>query len=213
MQSDQFLDQLTSDLKPVRRRSARSEALVLATVCVIELGLIFSLGMMRPDMPLAMGLPSFWWKLGSLALIALIGASCAILSFNPVESPRRGLRSLVTIAMLSLTIGFVLDASHDGLAALAMRLDWHEGVRCVGQMVLLSVPMAIALGLLMRRGAPTDLGGTSLASGAAAAGWGAFVFVFACQHDDPLYIAVWYTIGCGLVTLFARLLLPRLTRW
>lgn len=213
MQSDQFLDQLASDLKPVRRRSARGEALILATVCAIELGLFFSLGMMRPDMPVAMGLPSFWWELGSLALIALIGASAAILSFNPVESPRWGLRSLVAIAMLSLAIGFVLDASHDGPAALATRLDWHEGVRCVGQMVLLSVPVAIALGLLMRRGAPTDLSGTSLASGAAAAGWGAFVFVFACQHDDPLYIAVWYTIGCGLVTLFARLLLPRLTRW
>jgi hypothetical protein len=39
------------------------------------------------------------------------------------------------------------------------------------------------------------------------------VFVFACPHDDPLYVAVWYTVGCGLVTLVARLLLPLLTRW
>jgi hypothetical protein len=65
----------------------------------------------------------------------------------------------------------------------------------------------------MRRGAPTDTAGTSLAVGIAAAAWGAFVFVFACPFDDPLYIAVWYTVGCGLVTILARLLLPRLVRW
>jgi hypothetical protein len=213
MQNDQLLDQLASELKPVRHRSARGESLILAMLCAIELGLFLGLGMMRPDMPVAMGLPSFWWELGSLGLIALIGASAAILSFDPAESPRRGLRWLVAVVALCLAIGWLIDASHHDVPALASRLDWHEGVRCVCQMVLLSVPAAIALGLFMRRGAPTDLEGTSLALGVAAAAWGAFVFVFACQHDDPLYIAVWYTVGCGLVTLFARLALPRLARW
>jgi hypothetical protein len=213
MQHDQLVDRIADGLKPVRRRSVQSESLILAMLCGIQLGLFLAAGMMRPDMPEAMDLPSFWWKLGSLGLIALVGVSAAIISFNPAESPRRGLRSLVAIIVLFLAIGWVIDASQNGLPTLAMRLDWHEGVRCVCQMVFLSIPAAIALGLLMRRGAPTDLSGTSVASGMAAAGWGAFVFVFACQHDDPLYIVVWYTVGCGLVTLFARLLLPWLTRW
>jgi hypothetical protein len=80
-------------------------------------------------------------------------------------------------------------------------------------MVLLSLPAMAALGVLMRRGAPTDIGGTSLTAGIAAAAWGAFVFVFACPADDPLYIAVWYVVGCGLVTMFARVVLPRLASW
>jgi hypothetical protein len=46
----------------------------------------------------------------------------------------------------------------------------------------------------------------------AAAGWGAFVFVFACPFDEPLYVAVWYSLGCGAVTPFASLIVPRLTR-
>jgi hypothetical protein len=37
--------------------------------------------------------------------------------------------------------------------------------------------------------------------------------VFACPFDDPFYVAVWYSLGCGTVTLFARFTLPRLTRW
>jgi hypothetical protein len=93
------------------------------------------------------------------------------------------------------------------------RLNWRDGLQCVAKMVLLSLPAVIGLGFLMRRGAPTDLGGTALAAGIASAAWGAFVFVFACPYDDLLYTAVWYSLGCGLVTLFARLILPRLSRW
>jgi len=160
-----------------------------------------------------MAQPSFWWKLGSLGIIALVGGSVAILSLDPVESPRRGLRWLLALVTVCLAVGWGLDAVRDGMDALVARCDWRDGLVCVYKMVLLSVPPVVGLGLLMRRGAPTDTGGTALAVGIAAAAWGAFVFVFACPHDDPLYIAVWYAIGCGLVTLFARLVLPRLTRW
>jgi hypothetical protein len=31
--------------------------------------------------------------------------------------------------------------------------------------------------------------------------------------DDPLYIAVWYSVGCGLTAMVARMILPPLTRW
>jgi hypothetical protein len=80
-------------------------------------------------------------------------------------------------------------------------------------MWLISIPPATALGVLMRRGAPTDRAGTALAAGLSSAAWGAFVFVFACPSDDPLYIAVWYTIGCSIVTILGRTILMRLSRW
>ena len=70
---------------------------------------------------------------------------------------------------------------------------------------------ATVLGVLIRRGAPTDRAGTALAAGLSSAAWGAFVF--ACPSDDPLYIAVWYTVGCSLVTILGRAVLIRLSRW
>ena len=100
-----------------------------------------------------------------------------------------------------------------GTPALLSRLDWPDGLQCRYKMVVLSVPAAGGRGLLMRRGASTDRSGTAFAAGLAAAAWGAFVFVFACPFDDPLYVAVWYSLGCGAVTLFMRLTLPPLTRW
>jgi hypothetical protein len=213
MPSERFLQHLVSDLKPVRRRRASVDALILAGLGALELAVFLGLGFMRPDMPVALCMPSFWWKLGSLALIAAIGTGVTLASFDPVRSPRRGLRWLAAIVALCLCAGWLIDAAQGGGAALISRLDWIHGVQCLAKMVALSVPAVIALGVLMRRGAPTDHRGSALAAGIAAAGWGAFVFVFACPSDDPLYIAAWYLAGCSLVTLFARLVLPPLTAW
>ena len=77
----------------------------------------------------------------------------------------------------------------------------------------LSIPPAVALGVLVRGSAPTDRAGTALAAGLSSAAWGALVFVFACPSDDPLYIVVWYTVGCSIVTIVGRAVLLRLPRW
>jgi hypothetical protein len=213
MSTDPLIDRLASELKPVRRRTDWSDALALLVLCAIELGLFLVMGMARSDMPMAMHLPSFWWKLASLGLIGLVSGTVAIVSLDPVRSPRRGLRWIVALIALCLASGWLLDASRDGFSTLIDRLDWRNGVQCVYEMAVLSAPAVIGLGVLMRRGAPTDHAGTALAAGLAGAAWGAFVFVFACPFDDPLYVAVWYSLGCGVVTLFARFTLPRLTRW
>jgi hypothetical protein len=213
MPSDRLIAHLASDLKPVRRRRASVDALILAGLGAVEVAVFLGLGFMRPDMNAAMCLPTFWWKLGSLGVIAAVGMGVAIASFDPVRSPRRGLRWVGAIVAACLAAGWLLDAARDGAPALVARLDWPAGLHCVAKMVALSVPAVIALGVLMRRGAATDQAGSALAAGIAAAAWGAFVFVFACPFDDPLYIAVWYLMGCSLVTAFARLVLPRMARW
>jgi hypothetical protein len=213
MRTDQFIDRLVHQLKPVRRRTALGDAPILAPLAVLELALFLGVGMMRPDMPMAMEQPSFWWKLASLGLIAGVSGTVAIVSLDPVRSPRPGLRWTMALVALCLASGWVLDASQDGFAALISRLDWRNGVQCLYKMVALSMPAVLALGWLMRRGATIDGSGTALAAGLAAAGWGAFVFVFACPVDDPLYVVVWYSLGCGTVTLLARLTLPRISRW
>jgi hypothetical protein len=204
---------LARDLKPVRRRSVGFDMAAMALLAAVQLALVLGFGAMRPDMRMAMAQPSFWWKLASLGTVALVGAITAILSFDPAASPRRGLRAIAVLLAACLLSGGLLDARGEGLAALGARLDWQSGLQCAAKMALLSLPALCGLGLFMRRGAATQPGPTALAVGLASASWGAFVFVFACPFDDPFYIAVWYALGCGLVTLAARLLLPVLTRW
>src|SRR5258708_17058008 len=110
----------------------------------------------RSDMPMAMPLPSFWWKLASLGLVGLVSGSVAIMSFDPMRSPRRGLRWIVALIAVCLASGWLLDASRDGFSTLISRLDWRDGVQCLYTMVILSIPAVIGLDLLMHRGAPPD---------------------------------------------------------
>jgi hypothetical protein len=76
----------------------------------------------------------------------------------------------------------------------------------------LSIPRAVALGVLVRGGAPTDRAGAALAAGLSSTARGAFVFVFACPWDDSLNIAV-CAVGCSIVTTVGRAALLRLSRW
>jgi hypothetical protein len=213
MRTESLIDRLSQDLRPVRRRSIVREALLLLVLGVAEVAAFLGMGFMRPDMPVAMEAPSFWWKLSSLGLIAVIGAGVAILSVDPVRSPRRGLRWILVCIVAIFASGWLIDAAGNGLADLVHRLDWPQGLQCVWKMGVLSLPPAVAIGVLVRRGAPTDRAGTALAAGLSSAAWGAFVFVFACPSDDPFYIAVWYTVGCSIVTILGRAILIRLSRW
>ncbi len=213
MAYDSLINRLTEDLKPVRRRRSSVDIAVVAAICAVELALFFALGAARPDMPVMMKQPTFWWRIFSLGLIGAISGALAILSFDPAYSPKRGLRWLALIVVICLGLGLCINAHPDGVAALLRRLSWTNGVQCAGKMIALSVPPLIGLGVLMRRAAPTDARGTALLVGSAAAAWGAFVFVFACPFNDPLYIAVWYSVGCGIVIILSRITLPRLTRW
>lgn len=213
MPTEQLIDNLIGELTPVRPRKAWKDGAVIAALCVAEVAAYVGMGHVRPDMPAAMHEPSMWWKFGSLAALALVAIFTAIRSFDPISGTARGLRLAAAVAAGALVVGWGIDATAAHPASLAQRLDWRAGVDCVIAVLLLATPPALALGLLMRKGAPSNHSGSALASGLASAAIGALVFVFQCPHNDPLYIAVWYGVAMLLVTGAVRLILPPLTRW
>lgn len=210
---DPLIERLAGGLQPVRRRLPWRDAAILGVLGLVEIAVYVWVRGMRPDMPEAMGSMAFWWKAASLTVLALIGGATALGAFDPTRSPQRGLRGFAIAAAVAIAIGWGIDAASAGVGPLLVRLDWREGVRCVGAVVVLSIPALLALGVLMRRGAATDPGGTASAVGLTAAAWGGAVFVLACPHDDPLYVAFWFAVAIGIVAWLARLILPRLTRW
>lgn len=214
---DPLIDRLVADLAPVQPRRWWREAVLLGLAVGLEGIMAAEMFGMRPDMPDAMMAPAFLWKAGSLALVAVLGGAAALLSLDPAVTRGRQIRRLWTglavLLPLALAAGWLLDAGAAGWAALAARLDWHEGVACVRHVVVTAVPMLLVLTVLIRRGAPTQPERTAAAAGIAAAGLGAVGFVFSCPHDDPLYVAVWYGLAVLMITGLSRLLLPRLIRW
>lgn len=211
MTTDRLLDDLAAGLAPVRRQSWTRDAGLLVLLGAVELVLFLWAGMGRHDMPHAMHGPAFWWKVGGTGVVALAASWVAIRSFAPEVSPRRGLQGLGILVAATIALGFLAVEPHH--ASMMARLSWRNGVNCMIVMIMLSLPFLGALALLMRNGAASRPGPSALAAGIASAGWGAFVFAFACRGDDPLYVTVWYLAGCGVATMAARWLLPRAARW
>ena len=214
---DAFLDALVADLDVVTPRRPALEAALVAALVLAEL-IAFIMVRETPEaMSHVMAAPAFWWKSGSFALIAMLAAAAALISLDPATTTLRrlsGLRRSLAIAVpLALASGWLIDAGASGRNALLARLEWREGLDCLANIALLSLPLVLAFGVLMRRGAATQPARTAAASGLAAAGFGAFVFAFHCPHIDPLYVAVWYGGAVLGVAGLARLILPRFTRW
>ena len=209
MLSDALILDLSANLAPVRRRRVLREAMLIAGLAVAELILFVGLGVMRPDMGRMIGTPYMMWKLGSLAILAGVACAAAIRSFSPLARPRRGLMAALAVAVAAVVGGaFVAPGGAIGQTLLE-RLAPAHGLACSACIIILSLPMMAMLAVLMRGAAPTHPEGSALAAGVAAGTCGAFVFAFCCPINDPLYIIVWYSVGCAVVAATARWLLPR----
>jgi hypothetical protein len=217
LHSDPLIDALVADLGSVAPRRPGHELLLIAGLIVVELLLFVTLRTLRPDMPTAMTTPAFWWKSTAFAVLALLAAAAMLVSLDPAAASQRQSsrlwRWLGLAAPLALALGWLIDAGASDRAALLARLEWREGVDCLLNVGLLSLPLVSLLGVLMRRGASTQPARTAAAAGLAAAAFGAVIFALHCPHDDPLYVAVWYGGGVLAVAGLARGVLPRLTRW
>lgn len=208
-----LIEKLTADLRPVARRRPGRELAALVVLAVVEVILYVALGGMRADMDAAMVTPAFWWKAASLAVLAAVSTATVLASLDPSRSPRRGLRLVGLVTAVAVGAGWAIDAAGAGGAALLDRLMWRDGIDCLFAVVALSLPPIVALGLMIRRGAPVDPARTAAAAGVTAAAWGGLIFVVRCPHDDPFYVAFWFAASILLVMLAARVLLPRLIRW
>lgn len=214
---DPLIDVLVGDLRAVRPRRWMREALLLGALVVIEITLFVTMYGVRPDMLQAMAEVTFWWKTASVGVLAVLSVAATLVSLDPAVTTARRLaliwQALALATAVTVTLGWLIDAGTPGSAALLVRLCWREGVECLLFVVLLSLPPVMVIGALIRGGASTEPARTALAAGLASAGIGSFVFALCCDHDDPLYIAVWYGSAMLGIALLTQLVLPRLARW
>ena len=208
MSNESLIADLSSDLTPVQRRSMLREGGLVLALGAAELMLFLGLGVMRPDMSHMAGSP-FLWRVGSLGLLAVIACVLAIRSFSPTAHPRPGLMLASAVAVAAIVGGAFVTPDGASARALLDRINPTSGILCATWIFALSLPIVALLGALMRRAAPTQPRLSALASGIAAGACGAFVFAFCCPFNDPLYVVVWYSIGCAAVTAVARWCLPR----
>lgn len=209
MSNEALILDLSANLAPVQRRSMLREGGLLLAIGVFELTLFLALGVMRPDMSHIATSPYLMWRVGSLGLLTVVACTLAIRSFSPTAQPRRGLILACALAVAAIVASAFVTPDGAAQQTLLQRIAPASGVICAASIFVLSLPVVAVLGALMRRAAPTQPKLSALASGIAAGTCGAFVFAFCCPFNDPLYVVVWYSLGCAAVTAAARWRLPR----
>lgn len=209
MSREALILDLSANLAPVRRRRVAREAMLVLVLGGAELGVLFGLGLMRPDMGRMIASPYMLWKLGSLAILAALGCAVAIRSFSPAARLRLGLDAAAAVAAAAMIAGAFVAPGSDVGHTLLERLSPVHGLVCAAAIVVLALPLVALLGALMRGAAPTQPRRSALAAGVAAGAGGAFVFAFCCPMNDPLYVMVWYSVACAIVAATARWRLPK----
>nr|WP_315380359.1 DUF1109 domain-containing protein [uncultured Sphingomonas sp.] len=209
MSNEALIADLSSDLVPVRRRSMVREGALLFALCGLELALAPATGLMRADMHHMGGSPYLMWRVGSLGLLAIAACVLAVRSFSPTARPRHGLMLACGLAVLAIVGGAAVTPAGMADRGLLDRINPASGMMCATSIFVLSLPIMALLGALMRRAAPTQPRRSALVAGIAAGTCGALIFAFSCPFNDPLYVVVWYSVGCAAVAAVARWCLPQ----
>ena len=209
--STSFIDELASDLAPVRPiRLWQGVALVgasaLATVLLVEL----LDGLWRG---IAAGRASDLFFIAN-GMFALVGAAASYAVLR-MASPHVGNRhdgarwATGMIALLPLTAILTL-----GLAGTFDQVsDDMYGFSCFAAGTGFGLLTGGALVAWLRRGAPVSLGSAGLYTGIAAGAVGTFTYGLACPIDTLAHLASWHVLPIVASAILGRAIVPALVRW
>jgi len=212
MNTDQLIAAMAADAKTTEMPIGRTLSLAVAAgALVAALIFYFDIGA-RPDLASALESPRFLFKYVLTFSLLLAAAGLVWHLARPGAIPTGWLYALAVVPALLATAAiiemFVVPPS--AWEARLLGMNW---LVCMGLIPLLSAAPLVAVILALRQGATTHPVLAGACAGLLAAAIGASLYATHCQDDSPLFIAVWYVIGTGIVTLAGALLGARFLRW
>lgn len=211
--SDDLIDRLSADLKPVSRRlpaiwlgAAGLVGIVIAAAIMIPwIG-------MRPDMAQVHLNPVFWAKFGYTVAFLAIGIWAAIRLSRPGGSIRAPLIAAGTLIAVTGVAGIaqIVMLGPDSMRRLVMGVT---ALVCPFYVVALSVPAFVGILAVMRLLAPTNLVAGGFAAGLMAGAVGCWVYAFHCGEGGLPFVAIWYSLGILIPGVFGALVGRFALRW
>jgi hypothetical protein len=213
MKTDDLIQSLTGELKPVGRGAAAGRlaiglgggALVSTLVMLAWLG-------PRPDLAQAVQTPMFWVKFAYAGLAGLILA----LATGRLARPGARLGGLAVAIGLPFALMGAMGAMR---LAMAAREAWHALLMgdsadvCPWRIFVIGLPLLAGAIWAMRGLAPTRLVLAGLMAGGAAGALATLIYSFHCPETAAPFVAIWYTLGMALVAALGAVLGARLLRW
>ncbi len=213
MNTEQLIEQLAGDMRPVGRR-ARARRLALGIVMggVAPLAFVtLALGI-RPDLRVAMHGFAFWmkWTYTISLGLAAVAITARLARPEPVRLARFWPATLPFVVLALVGIAEMARASRGDWLAMWLGESWRV---CPWLVLGLSAPIFAGLLWSFRRLAPTRLRAAGAAAGLTAGAWAATLYCLHCPEVSAIFVLTWYTLGIALAAGVGALLGPRLLRW
>lgn len=214
MNTDDLIDFLSTDVEAVdpRRQDRLMLLAVLGSFAAALAATLLLLGV-RPDLGLSLWTSlGFPLKLGFIVLLAVIGFA-GLSKAARAGTSRPGMLWLALLPLGAVWLAAAVELAGAPVSSwrgMILAADWNL---CLTAIPLLSLIPFLALTVVLREAAPTQLPYCGALLGLLSGGIGALAYATFCVNDTPVYIGVWYAAGVAIITFAGWLLGPRLLRW
>ena len=214
MRTDELINTLVADHAVQPRPKPVGDGLVMAIIGGLAIsGALFALTLgVRPDIVSALGTWRFDLKL-IVNLVLMIAATWVSLRLSsPTTKPLSAMRALLVPALLLLA-AVIYELVTVPASAWPSRAMGVNGVMCLASIIFLSVLPLTATIYALRQGAPASPAVMGAVGGLLAGALGATVFAMHCTNDSPLFVAIWYALAIGLMSMFGLVVGRHALRW
>jgi hypothetical protein len=212
MQTNDFIRVLVSDLQVSTRSVREWLGLCLAVGFVVSAALFWLVLGPRDDIAAAAGTPRFVLKIVEMLLLAATAAILALRLVRPAASARGAAFALFGAAMLPV-VAAGIELLLVPAAQWSAKLIGSNSRVCLTAIPLLSLPVLASVLYALRQGAPTRPAIAGAAAGLLAGALAAALYALHCTDDSPLFVATWYSLAIGGVTLLGWAAGQRVVRW
>jgi hypothetical protein len=214
MRTDELINTLVADHAAQPRPRPIGHGLVMAIIGGLAIsGALFALTLgVRPDIVSALSTWRFDLKLSANLVLVIAATWVALRLSSPITKPLSAMRPLLVPALLLLAAA-MYELVTVPASAWPSRAMGVNGVMCVASIIYLSAfPLTTTI-YALRQGAPMSPALAGAAAGLLAGALGATVFAMHCTNDSPLFVAIWYALAIGLMSIFGLLVGKRALRW
>lgn len=212
MKTEELIEALVQDASRSQRSPAQR---VLGAVILGSLfaGILFAFIFgIRPDIRNAFES----WRFVLKFVLAVTCMACAWWACLELSRPEVRLKDVVgwiALAPALLAVAAVYELVEISPSHWSEQIIGRFAATCLVAIPLLSIVPLTALLTALRAGAPRVPASAGAVAGLLAGSLSAALYATHCPDDSPLFVAVWYTLAVGLVTVTGAFAGNRVLRW
>ncbi len=214
MKTDDFIEQLSNDVKPVKRLASPVKRFLtwfLASFFSISIGI--SLMGIRSDFNQVLMNPRFVLETLVILAIAILAAAGAFMMSVPGVERKPIMRWLIIIPSIAwpLSLAYRLYIIYSQTNSFAFIIDY--GFDCLRDIFILGIIPGSFLFFMLKAAAPLRLSWTGALATLSAAAIAAVGIQFTCNVDTPVHIFLWHVLPVVMIGMTGIALGKRLLRW